>query len=92
MTDPLLDPFRAKMTETLLRSIVGRTMFCPVSGRTLDFRTCVVFVDNDGDPSQVLSQEGWATLVSATEKHTGLDAAEVLAGQGVFLDRSSVKA
>lgn len=90
MSDPILDPFAAQMRQTLLRSIVQRTIFCPVSGDVLDVRKCVVFVDRDGDPSQVLSQRGWKHLSDVTTDK-GHDPVAILAEQGIFLDRSTVK-
>ena len=88
--DPVLGVFERKMQRELLRHIVSKTMFCPVSGSVLDVRTCVVFVDTDGDPSQVLSQSGWQRLVEVSERN-GADAVRILAEQGIFLDRSTVK-
>lgn len=89
--DPFFSPLVEKMRKELLRYLVSKTMFCPVSGRVLDVRTCVVFLDRDGDPSHVLSQEGWQRLAEVTKTKAGEDAVEVLASQGLFLDRSSVK-
>lgn len=86
--DPLLGHLERTLQRQLLKDIVGRTMFCPVSGEVLDFRSCVVFVDNDGDPTAVLSQSGWERMKAAAK---GADAVRILAGQGYFLDRSSVK-
>lgn len=44
--------------DTVRRQMVGyivrRNIFCPVSGRVLDERTCKWFVDADGDPAYVV--------------------------------------
>jgi len=70
--------------EDLLRrnvivNLVQRNITCPVTGEVLDVRTCVVLLDNDGDPRAVLSQEGWReVLAQVGEKHA--------AQRGLFID------
>ena len=56
--NPLVDNVR----KNLVRYLVGRSIVCIRSGEVLDADTCVVLVDADGDPSMVLSQEGWDSL------------------------------
>ena len=50
--------------RNMVVSLVQRHMFCPVTRNVLDVRKCVVLVDKDGDPAAVLSQAGWAEIVS----------------------------
>lgn len=44
----------------LLKSAAGTTMFCPITSRILDYRTCVV-VTVEGDTNEIItvSPEGW---------------------------------
>lgn len=53
---------RTAVHAGMVRSLVMRAMTCPRSGEVLDVRTCVVLLDDDGDPTAVLSQRGWRTL------------------------------
>jgi hypothetical protein len=82
MTSPMIEHVR----KELVRFLVSRTIFCPVTGELLDVRTCVVLNDPDGDPRYVLSQEGWRA-VSADPARV-----EKLTELGVTVDESTVKA
>jgi len=85
--DPIFDPLKKHLREQLLRYIVGRTITCPRTGEVLDFRTCVVLNDADGDPHTVLSQRGWGEVVKFTP-----DAEYLLAkDSGLYLDHASLK-
>ncbi|MCS5735789.1 hypothetical protein [Herbiconiux daphne] len=42
--------------------LVGRVITCPVTGAVLDARTCVTFIDADGDPAYVVSPEAWEAI------------------------------
>lgn len=87
--DPILGPFQEKMRGELLKYLVGRIMHCARTGEVLDFRTCVVFVDTDGDPSYAISQRAWREV---SEQYGGSDeAAAKMARVGQFLDRSTFK-
>jgi len=45
--------------------MVQKQIFCPINDNyVLDIRTCVVVLDPDGDPTMVMSPEGWAELVA----------------------------
>lgn len=61
----------------LVRFLVSKAIFCSRTGEVLDYRTCVVLLDRDGDPAVVLSQQGWADIVAEgndalLEKSAGL--------------------
>lgn len=49
------DAMRATLERNLVRYLVQRTIFCPVSGDVLDVRSCAVIRDDDGDPVYVIS-------------------------------------
>lgn len=85
--DPILDPFRAKMERELIKYIVGRQITCMRSGEILDYRTCVVLRDADGDPSMVLSQSGWKSLVAINPETI----TERLASVNLTVDESTIK-
>jgi len=40
--------------KQMVRYIVQRNIFCPITGNVLDVRTCKWFVDSDGDPAYVV--------------------------------------
>lgn len=40
----------------VVRGLVARMIFCPLSGKALDFRTCGVLLDPDGVPVEVFHQ------------------------------------
>jgi hypothetical protein len=45
-----------------IRGLVMRAIFCPVTGESLDVRTCHVFRDEDGDPVAVIAPGAYARL------------------------------
>ena len=69
MTDPILDPFRRHIVRNVRANIVGRTMFCPRTGDTLDVRKAVFLerLDDDGKLPGIgdyaVSQEGWRRIL-----------------------------
>lgn len=68
-----------KMRQALLTALVQRQMFCPISRKVLDVRTCAYFVDADGDPNFVLDMSVYMNV--ANEPLT----VERLNKQGYFL-------
>lgn len=58
------DAFQNKMRQALLLALVQRQMFCPVSRKVLDVRTCGYFVDADGDPAMVLDMSVYMSVLS----------------------------
>lgn len=75
-----------RMRAELVRALVGRAIWCPVSQEVLDIRTCVVIADADGDPAVVLSQAGYATLVQDHPERI-----ESLTDRGFKVDQATVK-
>jgi hypothetical protein len=56
---------REHVHAQLVRHLVMRDIMCPITGEVLDVRTCVVVLDQDGDPAAVFSPEG-GRLIAAT--------------------------
>lgn len=48
----------------MVKYIVQRQIFCPVTGEVLDIDTCKWFVDADGDPAYVLSPKAYDAAVA----------------------------
>ena len=46
----------------LVKYLVQRQIFCPITGNVLDVRTCLVFEDEEGDPAAVYAPEVRAGL------------------------------
>lgn len=86
MTSTTKSPLEQHMHEQLVRMLVQRAIFCPRTNAVLDVRTCVVFVDSDGDPRAVMSQAGYQDLI------TEPDRIERLREMGLVVDESTVKA
>jgi hypothetical protein len=42
-----------KMHKELIRFMVQKHIFCPITGNVLDMDTCAVVLDADGDPTAV---------------------------------------
>ncbi len=42
-----------RLRNELIRYLVQRAIFCPLTGQVLDYRTCTVLLDADGDPVSV---------------------------------------
>ena len=86
MTDFLQDTVRRNMVKFL----VSKAITCPRTGEVLDARTAVVFVDSDGDPAAVMSQDGYTEFANeATAVGTSPDAR--LAHLGLTVDPLTVK-
>ena len=56
------------LRQNLVKYLVQRHMFCPISGDVLDVRTCVVILDSDGDPFEVISPRGYRNLRDLAER------------------------
>jgi hypothetical protein len=81
-----INPLEERMRKELVTYMVQRKIFCPVTNEVLDVRTCVVFLDDDGDPADVVSQAGYQHL-----KEYAPDKLETLKGMGYTVDESTVK-
>ena len=55
MSDTTLEKI---LRDELVRYLVSKAIFCPITHQVLDERTCVVLNDTDGDPLIVLSPDG----------------------------------
>lgn len=80
------NPLERMMRNELIKYLVQRKIFCPATKEVLDVRTCVVFLDKDGDPADVVSQAGWRLL---RDEHP--EKVEQLKGMGYFVDETTVK-
>ncbi len=49
-----MSDIRTTVQAMLIRALVQRHIFCPLTGKVLDERTCTVILDSDGDPHMVL--------------------------------------
>lgn len=76
-------PLEEHMHREMVRMLVMKQIFCPRNNTVLDVRTCVVFVDSDGDPRAVMSQSGYAELEP--------EQIETLKGMGIVVDEATVK-
>jgi hypothetical protein len=74
-----------KLRQEMVRYLVSKNITCPRTGEVLDFRTCVVLVDRDGDPAYVISQQGWRLVTRSTQ------AVDTLRGAGLNPDPTTVK-
>lgn len=52
-----MNALRNKFHTEMIRSLVSKTMICPITGELLDYRTCSVIVDSDGDPALVYGSD-----------------------------------
>lgn len=43
------------MHRQMVKALVQRNIFCPVTGEVLDMDTCTVILDSDGDPAMVFA-------------------------------------
>ncbi len=48
---------KTKMHTEMIRFLVQRAIICPATGKVLDYRTCAVLLDADGDPHAVFSPD-----------------------------------
>jgi hypothetical protein len=60
------------LRDEMVRYLVTKAIFCPVTGQVLDERTCVVLNDIDGDPLMVLSPDGWTRIAAKVENQARL--------------------
>ena len=44
-----------RLRDNMIRSMVQHAIFCEYTQEVLDYRTCIVFLDADGDPMTVVS-------------------------------------
>lgn len=86
--DVVGDSLRTMLRKNLIKHLCGQQITCMRSGEILDYRTCVVLLDSDGDPRAVLSQSGYASLVAINPDTI----AERLSSAGLTVDESTVKA
>ena len=49
-----MSDIQTTVQDMMIRYLVQYFIFCPVTGRVLDERTCLVILDSDGDPVRVL--------------------------------------
>lgn len=75
-----------EVDRQMVRYIVQRNIFCPVTGAVLDVRTCKWFVDADGDPAYVLSPEAYDAAVSEPEIMSALATKGLFPKGGVDFD------
>lgn len=54
--------FENTIRKNFVKYLVQQNIFCPVSGRVLDVRTCYVILDSDGDPAYVVDPEVGKTI------------------------------
>lgn len=76
---------RNPIDHQIIKMLVSESIFCPRTKQSLDVRTCVVLRDKHGDPSYVLSQDGWAQVTYDDE------AMGRLARYGLTVDESTVR-
>jgi hypothetical protein len=57
-------PLQIRAHREMVKFLVSKQITCPRTGVVLDYRTCVVLLDRDGDPTAVVSQEGWKQIVA----------------------------
>lgn len=60
-----MDDITERIQFNMYRDIVGRQMFCSVSGAVLDIRTAVVIERADGKTIAIVDPEVWATTHGA---------------------------
>lgn len=68
--------FEEIMRKNLVRFLVQKSIFCPITGEVLDIDSCVVILDPDGDPSMVISPEGYRLTASLLESDPSAALAE----------------
>lgn len=54
--------------EEWIRGLVQKQIFCPITGHVLDYRTCAVVRDADGDPVGVYDPAVLKALSPVLEK------------------------
>lgn len=72
-----MSDFASKIESVWIRGIVQRQIWCPITGKVLDYRTCAVLRDGDGDPINVYDPSVLDALTP--------EAAEELAAMGKTL-------
>lgn len=76
---------QAEVDRQMVKYIVQRNIFCPITGAVLDVRTCKWFVDKDGDPAYVMSPEAFDAVASGLNTEKGKAIVDALAEKGLFL-------
>ena len=56
-----------QVEKQIVKYIVQRNIFCPLSGDVLDVRTCKWLVDKDGVPAYVMSPEAYDSVYRGRE-------------------------
>lgn len=74
-----------EVDRQMVRYIVQRNIFCPITGAVLDVRTCKWLVDADGDPAYVMSPEVFDAVVYGLNTEKGKAIVDALAEKGLFL-------
>jgi hypothetical protein len=54
--------------RNMVKDLVRRAIWCPITGDTLDVRTCVVLLGRDELPLKVISPRGWHIIAEDPEK------------------------
>ena len=75
-----------KMRRELLRYIISKQIFCPLTGQVLDLDECVVILDSDNDPVAAFSQEGWQKALDVAAQ----DPSVRILREGLHVDESTV--
>lgn len=52
-----MNPLQKKMTVETIKFLVSHKIICDVTGELLDYRTCCVLLDKDGDPCAVYGSD-----------------------------------
>ncbi len=69
----------AKLRENMVKFLVQKKIFCGFTDEVLDYRTCTVLVDSDGDPADVYSPK----IAEVLRNNSKI--AESFAAKGYFL-------
>lgn len=80
--------FEQTIRQNFVKFLVQKAIFCPLTGDVLDVRTCVVILDKDGDPTAVISPDGYRRMVEVA-KANGFSEAGMLA-EGCTFDENSL--
>jgi hypothetical protein len=74
------------LRKEMVKYLVQKEIFCPITQKVLDMDTCVVVNDKDGDPALVLTQDGWTQLLEVAERR-----GEAALAGGYAVDVSTVR-
>lgn len=72
------------LRREMVRHLVSKAIFCPITHTVLDADTCVVLNDTDGDPLIVVSPAGWEQIAENVENHVRL------AERGITVDINTI--